>query len=118
MKFTLIENKFLNNFAKESGGAIYFKTIIPKSFKTTSNFFKNNSALNYSNDLASCPSYIGIINKELIKFEENDNYYQDFSLDLPISNVTIQSGVIFNLNFSFLILDQFFQRSFPIKNKM
>ena len=48
-------NLFISNFAKESGGAIYWGQIEPWFINMSQKQFNNNTALIYGNNIASFP---------------------------------------------------------------
>lgn len=89
IKFVVAACAFKDNFALESGGAIFFENLIPSTFKKELNEFSNNSAKFYGKDLATQPTKSRI------------------SLSNP--NLTVQSGVRFNANFTIALADQYDQ---------
>lgn len=109
----------MNNYALESGGAIFFRKLIPNTFDKNLNIFTNNKAKYYGDVFAGYPSRLGMIaysenntNEKLWNLKDVQNFnFQNVS----IQNDKIQSGIYFNLKFIVVLMDQFYQKAFSSK---
>ena len=79
------------------------------------NFFFNNTAIYFGDDCASNSSRIRII-KIINETEENRQISSD-SFNEFSQNLTIKSGISFDVPFGFIFLDQFMQKV-SFSNKM
>lgn len=99
----LTSNKFANNYAFISGGALMFSSLIPKNFRIN-NEFENNLADGYGDNYASEPYRVLFLGKsEFMKIYEN-NFIKNTFIAFKSS-----SGLNIDFDLKFAIVDYFGQ---------
>lgn len=114
--FILIGNHFRENKVEIAGGAIFFEALIPKTFSYLKNSFLNNKALYYGDDFASWPQRLALYENKTFPYT---NYQKEELNQTKLTNLEIESGILFKFNYTFVIIDGFYQRAFlPEKFKL
>ena len=106
--FILKNCNFTNNYAFISGGAIFFESTIPSSFKKDESIYIKNVAKYYGNDWATFPFRLCLTNNTInIK-----DFKPEYIIRSPLETMSIQSLAGFDFNYFVWIVDQFLQPAF------